>query len=133
MPGHRLVEQQEARPRHQRPGELEQLALAARERPGVGIGQLGQVEDLEQLHRLLAHLALAAPPARGRKTTFRRRSPGWSGAPSIMLSITGIRASALVIWKVRTIPRRAIAYGGRPQDLAPAERGRCPRRDGRSR
>jgi hypothetical protein len=29
-----------------------------------------------------------------------------------MLSITGIAARALVIWKVRTMPRRAIAYGG---------------------
>jgi hypothetical protein len=40
------------------------------------------------------------------------RSPGWAGAASIMLSITGMAASAFVIWKVRTMPRRAIAYGG---------------------
>ena len=33
----------------------------------------------------------------GLKMTLRRRSPGWSGAASIMLSITGIRAKALVI------------------------------------
>ena len=28
-----------------------------------------------------------------------------------MLSITGIAARALVIWKVRTMPRLAIVYG----------------------
>ena len=30
-----------------------------------------------------------------------------------MLSITGIFASAFVIWKVRTMPSRAITCGGR--------------------
>ena len=39
---HRLVEQQEARLRHQRPGELEQLALAAGERAGVLVGEPGR-------------------------------------------------------------------------------------------
>ena len=38
-----------------------------------------------------------------------------------MLSITGIAASALVIWKVRTIPSRAIAYGWRPSTRWPAK------------
>ena len=52
--------------------------------------------------------------AAGRRIRLRSFSPGWSGAASIMLSITGIAASALVIWKVRTIPSRAIAYGGLP-------------------
>ena len=52
------------------------------------------------------------------------RSPGWSGAASIMLSITGIAASAFVIWKVRTIPSRAIAYGGRPWISRPSNTAR---------
>ncbi len=38
-----------------------------------------------------------------------------------MLSITGIAASAFVIWKVRTMPRRAIAYGGRPPIAVPSK------------
>src|SRR5579859_6484983 len=42
------------------------------------------------------------------------RSPDWSGAASIMLSSTVIAVSALVIWKVRTMPLRAITCGGRP-------------------
>ena len=37
---------------------------------------------------------------------------GWSGAASRRLSSTDIRASAFVIWKVRTRPRRATASGG---------------------
>ena len=57
----------------------------------------------------------------GLKMTLRRRSPGWSGAASIMLSITGIRAKALVIWNVRTMPRRAIAYDGRPSTRLPSK------------
>ena len=96
--------------RHQRPGELQQLALAAREGAGIVIRELRQVEDLEQLHRLRREpppRALRTAP--GWKIKFRNRSPGWSGAASIMLSITGIAASALVIWKVRTIPLRAIS------------------------
>ena len=121
MPGHRLVEEQEPRLRHQRPRQLEQLALTARERSRVGVGELGQVEDLEQLQRLLAHLFLTSPPRARAEDDVRRRSPGWSGAASIMLSITGIAASDLVIWKVRTIPSRAIAYGGWPSTSSPAK------------
>ena len=57
---------------------------------------------------------------------MRSCSPGWSGAASIMLSITGMRASAFVIWKVRTMPSRAIAWGGRPKIGAAVEADRAP-------
>jgi hypothetical protein len=50
-----------------------------------------------------------ARTAAGRMTRLRKFSPGWSGAARVMLSITGIAASALVIWKVRTMPRCAIS------------------------
>ena len=49
-----------------------------------------------------------------------------------MLSITGIAASAFVIWKVRTIPRRAIAYGRLAEDRIAREASRPRRRPGRS-
>ena len=111
--GHRLVEQQHARSRHQRARELEQLALPAREHARVLVREPFELEDLEQLHRRVPDLALTARAALGRKTRLWSRSPGWSGAASIMLSITGIRASAFVIWKVRTMPSRAITCGGR--------------------
>ena len=42
-----------------------------------------------------------------RNMQVTRFSPRWSRAPSIMLSITVIRLSALVSWKVRTMPARA--------------------------
>ena len=99
--------------RHQRPRQLEQLALAAGEGAGVVVGQPRQVEQLEQLHRLLAHLApRAGASAAGRKITFDQaaRRAG-RGAASIMLSITGIAASALVIWKVRTMPEAGDRVG----------------------
>ena len=108
--------------RHQRPRQLEQLALAARERAGVVVGSLVEVEDLEQLHRLLVDLGLArCASASGRKTRSSRCSPGWSGAASIMLSITGIAASALVIWKVRTIPRGRSRTAGWPRISSPSK------------
>src|SRR3954453_19412563 len=40
----------------------------------------------------------------GLNSDFARTSPDWFWAPSIMLSITVIRLSALVSWKVRTMP-----------------------------
>ena len=118
--GHRLVEQQQLRLRHQRPRELQQLALAAGERAGVVVGEVSsRLKSLEQLHGLLAHLLLARlDGARAGRSRCAGFSPGWSGAASIMLSITGIAASAFVIWKVRTIPRRAISYGAVAEDLA---------------
>ena len=39
--GHRLVEQDHARLDHQRPAELEELALAAGERAGIGLARDG--------------------------------------------------------------------------------------------
>ncbi len=66
-PGHRLVEEQEARLGHQRPCELEQLPLTARERARVMIPERGEVEDLEQLHRLLADFRLSPPRGAGAK------------------------------------------------------------------
>ena len=107
--GHRLVEQEQLRPSHQRPGQLQQLALPAGEGPGVVVRELGQVEDLEQLHRLRADLLLAPPHGTRPQDQVSESLPGLVGAASIMLSITGIAASALVIWKVRTIPLRAIS------------------------
>jgi hypothetical protein len=40
----------------------------------------------------------------GRSRHLARFSPAWFWAPSIMFSITVIRLSALVSWKVRTMP-----------------------------
>ena len=93
-PGHRLVEQQEARLGHQRPGELEQLALAARERARVGVGELGQVEDLEQLHRLVAHLASRAARVRpgGRRRCAASRRAGRARRASCCRSPASPRA-----------------------------------------
>ena len=50
-PGHRLVEQQRPGLGHQRPGELQQLALPAGEGACVVVLLGGQVEPFEQLER----------------------------------------------------------------------------------
>jgi hypothetical protein len=57
-PRHRLVEQEQLGFRHQRARQLEQLALAPRERARVGVRELCEVEDPEQLLGLPADLAL---------------------------------------------------------------------------
>src|SRR3954454_25339664 len=49
-------------------------------------------------------MSLSCCPQNGLNSDFARFSPAWFWAPSIMLSITVIRLSALVSWKVRTMP-----------------------------
>ena len=46
-------------------------------------------------------------------------SPFCRVAPRRMLSRTVSRNSALVSWKVRTMPSRATLYGGRPETVVP--------------
>ena len=65
-PGGGLVEQHEPRLAHQERGELEQLALAERERPGAVAGHAGQPELLEQRVGALALGARRAPCAAAR-------------------------------------------------------------------
>ncbi len=62
---HRLVQHDHGRIAHQRPGHLQQLLLAARERPGEVIALVVQREPRQQLVRLRGDLPLAAPPQRG--------------------------------------------------------------------
>ena len=59
---HRLVEHDHLRVAHQRPGHLQQLALASRERPGVVLALLEQAEPVEQLQGLGLDLLLLARP-----------------------------------------------------------------------
>ena len=132
---HRLVEQQEARLGHQRPRELEQLALAAGERARVVVRELGQVEDLEQLHRLrrAPRVSRCAPGARADDQVAAAARRAGRAPPASCCRSPASRASAFVIWKVRTMPRRAIAYGGRPRICVAVERRPRRRRPGRSR
>ena len=62
--GERLVEHEHPRLEHQGPGELEQLPLAARERPRV-VARLGrEPERLEEVESAVACIALGAAPRR---------------------------------------------------------------------
>ena len=54
----RLVEQQRLRLRHEHAGEGDPLLLAAGERRGLALGELGQADHLERPERLLAPLVL---------------------------------------------------------------------------
>ena len=52
----------------------------------------------------MVSISFSCAPQNGLKRDLARFSPAWFWAPSIMLSITVIRLSALVSWKVRTMP-----------------------------
>ena len=61
--GERLVHQHEARPCHQRAGELEQALLAAGQLAGGVVGVLLESDEGEQLRRAaVGGRALASPP-----------------------------------------------------------------------
>src|SRR4051795_10263202 len=61
-PGHRLVEHDHLGVAHQRPGHLQQLALAAGEDAGEVVLLGVELEPLEQVHGLLGVLALLSTP-----------------------------------------------------------------------
>ena len=134
-PGHRLVEQDHARLGHQRPPELEQLALAARQRARVVVGQRapGGPARAARAARVPDCALARAARAAASGTPGPSRSPGWSAAASSMLSSTLIRVSARALWNVRTSPARAIAWRGTPVDALPGERDRVRRPRGGSR
>jgi hypothetical protein len=52
--GGRLVQQQQFRPAHQRHGDVDQLAHAARQFRDRAIGEIGKAEALQQFDRLVA-------------------------------------------------------------------------------
>ena len=85
----RLVEQQRARLARQRASQGHPLALAARERAGVGVGERAGVEALEQL--LGAGSALAAREARAAR---RPRSPTRAGGGRARSPGRGTRSAA---------------------------------------
>ena len=72
--GGRLVEDQQPRPVHQRPGQDQPPLHPAREGAGALVALLGQREGLEQLLGALAALALAASRSsrRGSRASPRR-------------------------------------------------------------
>src|SRR5205809_4908787 len=65
--GHRLVEEDEPRLGQQHPGEVEELALSAREDSGVVPGVLLEPKELEQLVCTPARVSLAPTSAGGPK------------------------------------------------------------------
>ena len=103
----------------ERPGHLQQLALAARQRAGELVAHVGQVEALEQLvGPLLDRALLVAPPGpEQRREEPLARSGRWRPASCCRCTVS--RASALVSWNVRTMPGAATRW-------APARRCRSP-------
>src|SRR3954465_11443635 len=64
----------------------------------------------------------------GLNSDFARLSPAWFWAPSIMFSITVIRLSALVSWKVRTMPDLATLEADVLSSLRPSKLQAAPER-----
>src|SRR5918998_3741620 len=65
-------------------------------------------------------LAVSWSRHRGRSSELKNRSPVWPLAPSFMFSITVRRDSALVSWKVRTMPFCATRWAGSPRRGLPS-------------
>ena len=111
---HRLVQHEQPGRRHDGPGQLEQLALAARERAGVVGRLLAQPDPARPARR---HAPRARPPAPSIATASaprRTARPVAPCAPRRTLSSTDSRGNTLADWKVRTMPAWAIAYAGLP-------------------
>ena len=130
-PGHRLVEQQEARLGHQRPGELEQLALPAGERARIVGDLVARSKTSSSSIARRAHLALAPAEAPAAEEQAREVLAGLVGSREQHVVEHGIAASAFVIWKVRTMPRGAIGGAAGRGSVAVEQRPRRSRR-GRS-
>ena len=100
----RLVEQQQARAAHQRPGQLDPLQRAERQPAGRAERDVGQVELAEQVPGLgleLAPVAMRGRPAdRGRQQVRRDRE--W--APTIVFCMTVSDGKRARFWKVRATP-----------------------------
>ena len=109
--GERLVEQEQARLEHQRAGELEQLSLAAGERSGIVVRPSPRGRTPRAARgpcRAPAARLAATRAARPRGRAARR---GCAGCRAACCPGRTSPTSAFVSWKVRTIPRRAIACG----------------------
>ncbi len=100
---------------HEGAGHLEQLALAAGQAAGEVVALGVELEARRAARRPGSVLASScAAPAAGRTGRARMLSPAARCAPSSMLSSTVSRDSALVSWKVRTMPARATLCGAAP-------------------
>ena len=99
---------------HQRPGHLEQLALAARELAGEVVADVCEPEPGRAARRLCASIAFSCARHRGLRRLLNSFSPVCPVAPSFMFSSTDRRDSDFVSWNVRTIPSRATLYEGTP-------------------
>ena len=82
-PGRGLVEHHHVRRRHERPGELQELALPARERPGVCVGVLVQLDEtLRRKARTLAKRDALRRTRHMRHTKHTRKARSTCSHPS---------------------------------------------------
>ena len=125
-PGHRLVEHDHLGLAHQRPGHLQQLALAAGQAAGEVVALGVELEPGEQVVGPLGDLAAPGRRQMPRNSAAKTFSPLWPVAPSRMFSITVSLDSALVSWKVRTMPSRATLCAATPLRRRAVEATSCP-------
>ena len=119
-PGERLVQQDVARLRHQRPAEFQQLLLAAGERAGRRGRLRFEAEEVEQR----VAFARSRAPARdraGAEQQVEHALAGLAGAAAIRFSRTERCRNGRGTWNVRAMPRRARACGRQAPDRLAAE------------
>ena len=115
-PERRLVEQQHVGPREQRTRDRELLLLAARERAGVALRELGDDRE-EAAHpvEVVGDALLAAPP----------------GEPEAQVLLDGERAEDVAALRARARRRRGRRPRARPRSATPVEQDLAARRAAR--
>ena len=134
QPRRRLVEQQQARAHRHRAAEREQPALSDRELGGQHVGEIGETDEGEQLHHLLAHALLFGCAPRGCRASTRscRSSRGCGARPAGSPAPSSRRRPAAT---GTSGPRPGPQSGAARTPWSRARRSRpgCPRRAGRCR
>ena len=122
--GPRLVEQDQPGLGHQHAGQLEQLALAAREDAGRGLGMRSRSRKASQLIARSRSRRSSAATLRRASQLTRMRSPLWPWPASMTFSSTLMAGKGRGIWKVRPRPRPKMRSGVRPSIRRPSSRMR---------
>ena len=107
QPARRLVEEEELRPRDERPRELDPLQRREREADGRAARAVGEPDVVERLERaLLGPVAGAGPALQPRRGRSRARV---------------IDRKSSTFWNVRAMPRRTISCGRYVQQVLPSK------------
>ena len=121
--GGRLVEHQQLGLARQGPGQLDALERAVRQAGGRTLGEVTDVEAVEQVVGLLPGVSRSSRRARGSRNGAET-NPALVSAwpPTITLSSTDSPSHRATFWNVRAMPMAAMAWAGRASRSSPSKR-----------